>query len=339
MQRQKNIESWLSGLWPGTSFSLAPASADASFRRYFRVSRSDGPPLIVMDAPPAHEDCRPWLAVQRLLHAAGVHVPEVLAEDLDNGFLLLSDLGNATYLSVLDADNAALLYGDATATLIDLQRASRPAILPEYDKALLQRELDLFPDWYVARHHDTALTDVERVALQKVFDQIIAINLAEPKVFVHRDYHARNLMVIVDAHTQTPRRNPGVIDFQDAVYGPITYDLVSLFKDAYITWDEEVVLDWLIRYWEQARKAGLPVRSDFAEFHRDYEWMGVQRHLKVLGIFARLYHRDGKDGYLNDMPRVAAYLRQTCARYDALKPIVRLLDRLENRAVQAGYTF
>ncbi len=335
MERRNQIETWLSGLWPGEAFHLAPASADASFRRYFRVTRSDAPALIVMDAPPSHEDCRPWLQVQHLLHEAGAHVPQVLAQDLDQGFLLISDLGNATFLSILDADNASYLYGEATATLIDIQKASQPGILAEYDRALLQRELDLFPDWFVARHHDSPLPDAERVALQKVFERILAVNLAEPKVYVHRDYHARNLMVVTDA----ARRNPGVIDFQDAVYGPISYDLVSLFKDAYVTWDEELVLDWLIRYWEGARKAGLPVRADFADFHRDYEWMGVQRHLKVLGIFARLYHRDGKDGYLQDIPRVAAYLRKACDRYDELKFIVRLLDRLENRQAQAGYTF
>ncbi len=335
MERQKQIEQWLSGMTPGASFTLTPASADASFRRYFRVNHADGSTQIVMDAPPAHEDCAPWLAIQNLLHAAGAHVPEVIAQDLENGFLLISDLGNATYLSILDAENAPLLYGDATATLIDIQRASRPGVLPEYDRALLQRELDLFPDWYIAKHHQAPLDDKARAALQEVFERILAVNLAEPKVFVHRDYHARNLMVVADA----ARRNPGVIDFQDAVYGPISYDLVSLFKDAYVSWDEEVVLDWLVRYWEQARKAGLPVRADFAEFHRDYEWMGVQRHLKVLGIFARLCHRDGKDGYLKDMPLVASYLRKTCERYGALRPILRLLDTLENRQAQAGYTF
>jgi N-acetylmuramate 1-kinase len=338
MQRQQAIESWLAAMWPGVTFELAPASADASFRRYFRVSRADGASLIVMDAPPPQEDVSPWLAIQQLMQGAGVHVPEVLAQDVERGFLLLSDLGNATYLSVLDEQTASLLYGDATDTLIDLQKTSRPGVLPEYDKALLQRELDLFPDWFLATHHALTLDEADKAKLRIVFERILAVNLAEPQVFVHRDYHARNLMVIADQH-DAPRRNPGVIDFQDAVYGPITYDLVSLFKDAYIKWDEEVVLDWLIRYWEGARKAGLPVRADFSAFHRDYEWMGVQRHLKVLGIFARLAHRDGKEAYVKDMPLVAHYLRTTCARYDELSFIVRLLDRVENTQVQSGYTF
>lgn len=331
MQRQKQIESWLAMQWPGQNVSLAPASADASFRRYFRVTRDDAASCIVMDAPPEHEDCRPWLQVQQLFGAAGVHVPEVLAEDLEHGFLLLSDLGNTTYLQVLDAANAPALYADAVTSVVQIQGASRPGVLPTYNRALLQRELDLFPEWFLKRHHQLALADGESASIAQVFERIIAINLAEPQVFVHRDFHSRNLMVT------SP--NPGVIDFQDAVYGPISYDMVSLLKDAYIAWDEEVVLDWLIRYWEQARRAGLPVRADFADFHRDYEWMGVQRHLKILGIFARLYHRDGKDGYLKDLPRVAHYVRKTCERYDELRPLLRLLNRAEKSETTVGYTF
>ncbi len=330
MERQQHITEWLSRLMPGRPFSLAPASADASFRRYFRATLDDGSTHIVMDAPPAQEDCRPWLQVQALFSAAGAHVPAVLAQDLERGFLLLSDLGNTTYLTVLDTGNAPALYADAIAALIAIQRASRPGVLPEYDRALLKRELDLFPDWFLARQHQLVLTDAERTELEDVFERILAVNLAEPKVFVHRDYHARNLMV-----TQP---NPGIIDFQDAVYGPISYDMVSLLKDAYVEWDEEVALDWLVRYWEQARRVGLPIRSDFAEFHRDYEWMGVQRHLKILGIFARLWHRDGKDGYLKDMPRVARYLRKACERYAELAPLRRILDRVEDKITVLGYT-
>ena len=334
MQRQKQIRTWLAALWPGRSFTLAPASADASFRRYFRAELDDGTTRIIMDAPPANEDCRPWLSVQQLFHAAGAHVPEVLAQDLGRGFLLLSDLGSATYLQALDADNAAELYADAIAALVKIQQASRPGALPEYDAALLRRELDLFPRWFLEEHHQMALTESEQKSLDVVFERILAVNLAEPKVFVHRDYHSRNLMRI----DLSGARNPGIIDFQDAVFGPISYDMVSLLKDAYIEWDEDIALDWLVRYWEMARKAGLPVAADFGKFFRDYEWMGVQRHVKVLGIFARLYHRDGKDGYLKDLPLVARYLRKACERYSELSPLRKLLDRVEDKVTVLGYT-
>jgi aminoglycoside/choline kinase family phosphotransferase len=332
MERLEQINSWLTDLWPGRRYSLAPASADASFRRYFRATLDDGTTRIVMDAPPANEDCRPWLHVQQLFLAAGAHVPEVLAQDLERGFLLLSDLGNNTYLQALDADNAVSLYADAIAALIRIQQASRPGALPDYDAALLRRELDLFPEWFLAQHHKMVLTDSERQGLSAVFERILAVNLAEPKVFVHRDYHSRNLMRIDGAG------NPGIIDFQDAVYGPISYDMVSLLKDAYIEWDEDLALDWLVRYWEQARKAGLPIAADFGEFFRDYEWMGVQRHVKVLGIFARLYHRDGKDGYLKDLPLVARYLRKACERYSELSPLRKILDKVEDKITVLGYT-
>ena len=236
---------------------------------------------------------------------------------------------------MLNADTAPKLYRDANAALVDIQRASRPGALPEYDRALLTRELNLFPDWYVARHLGITLDEKQDATLRTVFEKILANNLAQPQVFVHRDYHSRNLMVLSGDYPA----NPGVIDFQDAVYGPITYDLVSLYRDAYITWDEKDELDFVIRYWEMARKAGLPVHADFHDFYRDYEWMGVQRQIKVLGIFARLCYRDGKDAYLNDMPRVMAYLRRTCERYLELKPLVRLLDQLESRPVETGLTF
>ena len=331
MHRLQQIHIWLEKVLPDQPFSLAPASADASFRRYFRATLADGSTRIIMDAPPAHEDCRPYLKVARLFHEAGVHVPEVFAEDLEQGFLLLSDLGGSTYLEILNADNASALYADALGALAAIQRASSPGVLPDYDRALLLREMMLFPEWYVARHKGISLTAEEMAELQQVFDAILAVNLAEPQVFVHRDYHSRNLM-----HSAP---NPGVLDFQDAVYGPITYDLASLFKDAYIHWEEEQALDWLVRYWEIGRQLGLPVRPDFADFHRDYEFMGAQRHIKVLGIFARLYHRDGKDGYLKDMPLVMHYLRATCKRYGVLKPLLKLLNRLEPEELQVGYTF
>jgi aminoglycoside/choline kinase family phosphotransferase len=310
---------------------LEPASADASFRRYFRAF-SDHGSHIVMDAPPSHEDCRPWLHVGRLFRAAGANTPEILAENLAEGFLLISDLGSTTYLSALTEDNADRLYRDANAALVKIQLASREGELPPYDEALLRRELDLFPDWYLGRHLQVELGPDQRQVLADTFRRILANNLAQPRVYVHRDWHSRNLML-------TEGENPGVIDFQDAVYGPITYDLVSIYKDAYIRWDEERVLDWVVRYWEAARQARLPVQADFGDFYRDFEWMGVQRHIKVLGIFARLCHRDGKDGYLKDMPLVMDYLRRACQRYNGLGDFLRLLDHIEGKAAEVGYTF
>ena len=339
MPRTILLRDWLarhlSQQQPEADFSLEPASADASFRRYFRAGLPDGGTRIVMDAPPEHEDCRPFLKVAALFRDAGAHVPTVFAEDLEQGFLLLSDLGSTIYLDALDAGTAHRLYGDANAALIAIQRVSRPGVLPDYDQARLARELELFPEWYVARHLGVALDDDQNAVMRDVFAKILANNLAQPKVFVHRDYHSRNLMVVDDEFPT----NPGILDFQDAVYGPITYDVVSLYRDAYIDWPEGIELDFVIRYWEAARRAGLPVPADFHDFYRDYEWMGVQRQIKVLGIFARLYHRDGKDGYLKDMPRVMAYLRRTSERHLELRPLARLLDQLEKRQTEVGYTF
>lgn len=275
-----------------------------------------------MDAPPQHEDCRPFIKVAALLADAGVYAPRVLAQDLDAGFLLLSDLGNTTYLAALDDANADALFSDAIAALLKWQLASRPDVLPRYDETLLRRELDLFSEWYVGRHCGVALTPAERQALAAMCDRIVASALAQPAVYVHRDYMPRNLMV--------SRPNPGVLDFQDAVFGPISYDVASLFKDAFISWDEARVLDWTARYWERAKRAGLPVDSDFGAFYRDFEWIGLQRHLKVLGIFARLHYRDGKAGYLDDTPRFIAYARAVAQRYAAFAPLTALLDRLED---------
>jgi aminoglycoside/choline kinase family phosphotransferase len=332
MQRQQQVAEWLHSLFPDEQFALAPASADASFRRYFRATFADGQTRIVMDAPPQHEDCRPFLHIAKLFEDAGTHVPHVYAQDIEQGFLLLSDLGNTTYLQALTAANARGLYEAATDSLIKIQLASRKNELPPYDEALLLREMRLFPEWYVDKHLNFTLNESQKNKLESVFARIIADNLAQPRVYVHRDYHSRNLMKLED-------NNPGILDFQDAVYGPITYDLASLFKDAYVHWEEAEIIDWLVRYWEKARKAGLPVNKDFSEFYRDYEWMGVQRHLKVLGIFARLYHRDGKDGYLKDLPLVMSYLRAACARYADLKPLLILLDEMEARIAKQGYTF
>ena len=353
MQRLRLLENWLhtqlpqltqfSSQSPGQHFAISPASADASFRRYFRITMGDRS-MIAMDAPPQQEDCEPFLHVARLFAEAGVHVPALLAQDLTQGFLLLSDLGSTTYLHALnealneDTENAGdkidFLYHDAVAALLKIQLASKPGVLPEYDEALLLKELNLFPDWYLGRHLHVTPNLQQKGELERIFRKIVDNNLAQPKVFVHRDYHSRNLMVT------SP--NPGVLDFQDAAYGPITYDPVSLFKDAYIRWDEERILDWLIRYWEQARKLGLPVAQGFGDFYRDFEWMGVQRHIKVLGIFARLNYRDGKSSYLADLPLVESYLRKACERYRELGPLLTLLDEWEGNKppeTKVGYTF
>jgi aminoglycoside/choline kinase family phosphotransferase len=331
LDRLGRLRQWTEMVLPTPMTDLAVASADASFRRYFRVSTAGGS-FIVMDAPPEHEDCRPYVHIARLFRAAGANTPEILAENVAEGFLLLTDFGNTTYLAALNDDTADALYRDANAELVKIQAASRPGELPDYDEALLRRELMLFPDWYLARHLDMAPSAAQQEVMEQAFAAILANNLAQPRVYVHRDWHSRNLMV-------TERDNPGVLDFQDAVYGPITYDLVSIYKDAYIAWDEERVLDWVIRYWESARRARLPVPADFADFYRDFEWMGVQRHIKVLGIFARLCHRDGKAGYLKDMPLVMHYLRRACERYGELRPFLSLLDALEGRQAEVGFTF
>ena len=334
--RQQQLEAWLESTLQQAAFTLTTASADASFRRYFRVHLA-GPylgkdTLIAMDAPPSQEDCAPFVNVAGLLLESGLNVPKVLAQDLTQGFLLLSDLGDDTYLTKLNAQTAPKLYQDATNALIKMQLASQPQILPDYDEALLTREMQLFPDWYVAKHLNTSLNSEQQAVLSNTFKVLNENILAQAQVYVHRDYHSRNLMITQD-------NNPGVLDFQDAVYGAITYDLVSLLKDAYISWDEEQIIDWAVRYWQPAKKAGLPVPDDFSEFYRDFEWMGVQRHIKVLGIFARLSHRDGKDGYLKDMPIVMAHLRKVCERYVELRPMLRLLNQLENVQAKEGFTF
>ena len=335
------LNAWLERVLPAPISSIAPATSDASFRRYFRITLAgdvalpaDGTPvrtLIAMDAPPAQEDSASFVAVAALLAAAGVHAPTVHAQDLSAGFLLLSDLGTRTYRDALDDATAPALYRDACSALIAWQLASRDSVLPRYDEAMLARELAIFPDWYVARHLGVTLTVAQRETLDSAFRQVLDSALKQPLVYVHRDFHSRNLMV-----TQP---NPGVLDFQGAVYGPISYDLVSLLRDAYIDWSEEQELDWTVRYWERAREAQLPVAEDFGDFWRDFEWMGVQRHLKIVGIFARLAHRDGKHGYLADLPRVMRYLRRACDRYRALGPLLQLLDELEARQPVTGYTF
>ena len=331
MDRAEQLRGWLNTTL-GVETRIAPASDDASFRRYFRVRRGGSQAsLIAMDAPPDKESCAQFLRVAGLFAGAGVHVPAIHAQDLDRGFLLLSDLGDTTYLSALDEHSAGVLYGHALDALTRIQLASRPGALPDYDRGLLEKEMRLFPEWYISRQLRRELTPAQAEGLENAFSAILANNLAQARVFVHRDFHSRNLMVCDPC--------PGILDFQDAVYGPVTYDLVSLLRDAYIAWEEERVIDWTVRYWEKARSARLPVAGEFADFYRDFEWMGVQRQLKVLGIFARLSFRDGKNGYLKDQPRVMGYLRRTCERYRGLAPLARLLDELDATEKRVGYTF
>lgn len=336
--RAAAFDQWLSGL--AGPQGLRPetarlASVDASFRRYFRVDTTTaGRARIVMDAPPDKEDSAPFVQVAALMAEAGVTAPQVLDWDRTHGFLLLDDLGPQTMLDVIDpanADASRPLYDQAIDALIRWQLASKPGVLPPYDRALLERELQLFPDWYIAQHRGIAVEGKLKERLERAFKLIVDSNLASSSVYVHRDFMPRNLML--DGNRM------GVLDFQDAVYGPISYDIASLLRDAFLSWDEEFVLDITIRYWTAARKAGLPVDADFGAFYRAVEWMGLQRHLKVAGIFARLTLRDGKPKYLADTPRFIAYIRATAGRYMELTPLVRVIDEIEGNAAITGFAY
>jgi aminoglycoside/choline kinase family phosphotransferase len=299
--------------------TLTAASSDASFRRYFRW-QSEGRTFIVMDAPPPQENCKPFVDIAHLLSRSGINVPKIYAEDLTRGFLLLSDLGAKTYLDVIDADSADGLFADALDALLAFQQLPMDAPLPSYDVALLRRELELFPEWYVRRHLGVELDPAQLALWQRASDLLIDSALAQPKVLVHRDYMPRNLMVSAP--------NPGVLDFQDAVYGPVTYDVTCLFKDAFLSWPEERVQGWLGEYWGKARALGIPVQDSIEAFMRDSDLMGVQRHLKVIGIFARICHRDGKPRYLSDVPRFFAYIDAVLARRPELDDLRQLLSGL-----------
>ena len=337
-ERLAAIDTWLKAITtPSLRLdTLRPASADASFRRYFRIDGDDGLSYIVMDAPQPAEDVRPFIEIAEIFAQINLTVPKVLAQDSAQGLLLLTDLGTQMYFDVLKDgelnETTHRLYMDAIDSLVLMQSHSQTEVLPEYDRAFLLRELMIFPEWYINKHLGVTLDAEQNASLLKVFDALLANIVAQPQVYVHRDYHSRNLMVM-----QTG--NPGILDFQGALYGPITYDLVSLLRDAYIQWDEEKVLDWAIRYWEKARRAGLPVTPDFDQFYRDFEFMGLQRHIKILGIFARLAHRDGKEAYLKDIPLVMAYVRKTAQRYNILIPLLRLLDVIEDTTPVIGFTF
>jgi aminoglycoside/choline kinase family phosphotransferase len=333
-ERQVAFHQWLDaqasvhGVLPAT---VRAASADASFRRYFRVDTASGS-CIVMDAPPDKENCEPFVRIARLMLDAGLYAPRILAWDEPQGFMLLDDIGSQTMMDVINRDDPQAnqgLYMRAVDALLTLQQSSRPGVLPAYDEALLQRELSLFPDWYLTQHRQLHIDSTQREMLDKTFQTIVQRNLAAPSVYVHRDFMPRNLMMPHDPNAQ----RLGVLDFQDAVYGPITYDIASLMRDAFLTWEEDVVLDVTIRYWERARKLGLmdfeDWHNDFGAFYRAVEWMGLQRHLKVAGIFARLTLRDGKPKYLADAPRFINYIRATASRYSELTPLLRLIDKIE----------
>ena len=318
------------------------ASADASFRRYFRVDTLQGGACIVMDAPPDRENCEPFVRIAGLLQDAGLLVPRILSWDQPEGFMLLDDLGADTMMTAIEPGQAHAnlkLYGRATDALLQMQLKAQPQALPAYDAALLQRELSLFPEWYVGQHKGWVLDDAQQNMLHTTFETIVQRNLAAPKVFVHRDFMPRNLMM--PHNSDEPRL--GVLDFQDAVQGPMTYDIASLMRDAFLSWDEEFVLDVTIRYWERARKLGLmdfeDWSQDFGAFWRAVEWMGLQRHLKVAGIFARLTLRDGKPKYLADAPRFIQYIRATATRYHELTPLLRFIDKMEGTEPEISLAF
>ncbi|MEZ5702745.1 MAG: phosphotransferase [Burkholderiaceae bacterium] len=350
-QREAAFNQWIAsqaGPQGLVSGSLRTASADASFRRYLRLDTTDGGTRIVMDAPPEKENCQAFVDVAGLMKAAGLRVPDILAWDAPQGFMLLTDLGEHTWMSQMNADVPAAnfeRYMQATDALLAWQLASRPGVLPAYDEPLLRRELQLFPDWYLGRHKETNLAGKGAEVLDRAFDSIVTRCLAAPSVYVHRDFMPRNLMVPPEDGSVggAPAQRLGVLDFQDAVYGPITYDIASLMRDAFLSWEEDFVLEITIRSWEKARKAGLmdfeDWHADFGAFYRAVEWMGLQRHLKVAGIFARLTLRDGKAKYLADAPRFIHYIRNTAHRYRELGPLLKLIDQVEGFEAASGYAF
>lgn len=332
--RLAQLHSWVAELFGADDFTIAPASADASFRRYFRVARGERT-WIAMDAPPDKEDMEPYIRIAGMLVAMGVNAPRVMERHVAQGFLLNCDLGSRTYLMALDAGvDPEPLYSDAIDALVRIQSRGHDEgrQLPPYDEALLRREMVLFPEWFCGRHLGLSLSDAESASLTQAFDALVASALVQPRVFVHRDYHSRNLMV-GDGDRHGP--NPGILDFQDAVYGPATYDLVSLLRDCYVAWPRERVHRWVRLFRERARVAGEPVGVDEREFLRWFDLMGVQRHLKAIGIFARLWHRDGKPGYLKDIPRTLNYVREVCADYPELSLLGAFIEQRVAPALDA----
>lgn len=319
-ERLSLLKQWLVEECNVRDFTLKPASEDASFRRYFRIQSTDGDSMIVMDAPPNHENCVPFITIGERLRAAGIHAPEIYAKNLEQGFLLLEDLGDEQYLPNLRQGSIQRLYGDALSALMAMQACVPAEDLPPYDRELLLREMQLFPQWLLQQHLRVELNESQSKMLADTMELLIENALAQPKVFVHRDYHSRNLMV-----SNPPK--PGVLDFQDAVYGPITYDLVSLLRDCYVSWEPELVDSWAMGYFDLCVQSGLLSAEQEADFLRWFDLMGAQRHLKAAGIFARLNHRDGKPGYLKDIPRTLGYIVAVAGRRDELKPLAELIQQ------------
>jgi len=319
-RRLIDIHNWLQGLFESTHYQIEAASSDASFRRYFRVTH-DNNTWILMDAPPAQEDTGPFIDIATFLYSHAINVPEIKAYDSGLGLLLLADFGNTAYLDELNADPTGKLYFSAIDSLIAMQKCPLKDALPHYDRALLQQEMDLFPVWFLNKH-----LDIQAPALlQKTFDILIANALEQEQVFVHRDYHSRNLM-------HTAENSPGIIDFQDAVIGPISYDLVSLLRDCYIAWPDEQISQWIDYYLTQAKQQGLLTAVSTEQFTRWFDLMGLQRHIKVLGIFCRLNYRDNKDNYLNDLPLTLHYVQKIASKYPEFSELSEFLSQQEKIA-------
>ncbi|MEW5755077.1 MAG: phosphotransferase [Pseudomonadota bacterium] len=322
MDRFSQLQSWAQNVLSCAQLDIQPASSDASFRRYFRLTHGDRS-YIVMDAPPSHEDVRPFLQVMDLFRPSGMHVPELYAQDIDNGFLLLGDFGSTHYLAALNRETVERLYGDAMDALLRLQtRCAGAGVLPPYDEALLRREMALFTDWFLGRHYGVSLSARDSAIIERAYTRLVENALAQPRVCVHRDYHSRNLMVVAG-------NNPGVLDFQDAVFGPVTYDLASLLRDCYIRWPDQDIYRWVEAYYREAKDTGIVPRDvAFETFKRWFDLMGMQRHLKAIGIFARLNHRDHKPGYLQDIPRTLGYVLSVAGDYPEFADFADLVSAL-----------
>ena len=313
------LKDWLSKKLE-IDFSISTASSDASFRKYFRAKTLKNS-FIVMDAPPQNESIEAFLKINKILNSIKVNVPDIYKEDMALGFILMQDFGSDTYLDVLNADNQKLLYSDSIESLIKMQKFVKKDLCQSYTQEILFNEMVLFIDWYLKKYKKIDLTNNENEKLLTCFETISKKVLSQERFFVHRDYHSRNLM-------NQKSNNPGILDFQDALVGPVTYDLISLLKDAYIEWDEEIVLDHAIRYWEKANTNKLITNLEFSTFYKDFECMGIQRHLKILGIFARLSIRDNKNQYLENIPLVEKYLMDATERYRDFHQLRNFLDKV-----------